>query len=99
MNQCGHPPRLKAILLLLGSLFLFIPQIVAADITGKVFLDFNANGTFDTGASFNEVGMAGITVKAFDAAGTQATTATTTADGSYTLTGLRGQIPAGILLD
>ena len=62
---------------------------VQADISGKVFHDFNANGTFDTGTSFNEVGMAGVTVKAFDATGAQVgTAATTNADGSYTLTGL-----------
>ena len=60
-----------------------------ADISGKVFRDFNSNGYFDNGVGLTEIGMAGITVKAFDSTGTQVgTTATSTADGSYTLTGL-----------
>ncbi len=59
-----------------------------ADISGKVFRDFNANGTFDTGASFNEVGMVGVTVKAFDATGAEKASVTSGADGSYTLNGL-----------
>ncbi|UOG93986.1 MAG: hypothetical protein L3K52_08700 [Candidatus Thiothrix sulfatifontis] len=61
---------------------------VLADISGKVFRDFNANATFDTGASFNEVGMAGVTVKAFDATGAEKASATSGADGAYTLNGL-----------
>ena len=72
----------------LGSLLTLVPLTVHADISGKVFRDFNANGTLDTGASFNEVGQAGITVKAFDATGTEKASATSGADGSYALTGL-----------
>lgn len=71
----------------LGVLFLSSP-LAYADISGKVFRDFNGNGTFDTGSTFNEVGMAGIGVKAFDAANTQIATATSAADGTYTLSGL-----------
>jgi SdrD B-like domain/SprB repeat len=40
-----------------------------AQVSGKVFKDFNANGTFDTGTSYNEVGQAGIEVKAYDPSG------------------------------
>ncbi|QLQ32977.1 MAG: hypothetical protein HZT40_16805 [Candidatus Thiothrix singaporensis] len=65
-----------------------VSQLVHADISGKTFRDFNANGAFDSSAAFHEVGVAGITVKAFDAAGVQAATATSAADGSYTLAGL-----------
>ena len=73
----------------LALLLLFSSESVLADISGKVFRDFNANGSFDASTSFNEVGMAGVTVKAFDATGAQVgTAATTSADGSYTLTGL-----------
>lgn len=71
-----------------GICFLLLPCLGQADISGKIFRDFNANGTFDTGASFNEVGMAGITVKAFDAAGISVATTLSTNDGSYVLTGL-----------
>lgn len=62
---------------------------VYADISGKVFRDFNSNGSFDSGVSLTETGMAGISVKAFDSTGTQVgATASSAADGSYTLTGL-----------
>ena len=67
---------------------LLIPNAALANISGKVFRDFNANGTFDTSVNFNEVGFAGTTVKAFDATGTQVATTTSGADGAYTLTGL-----------
>ena len=70
-----------------GVLLCTVPA-AHADISGKVFRDFNANGTFDTSASFNEVGVVGATVKAFDASGTEKGSATSAADGSYTLTGL-----------
>lgn len=60
-----------------------------ADISGKVFRDLNSNGSLDSSASLTEVGMIGITIKAFDSTGVQVgTTATSAADGSYTLTGL-----------
>jgi uncharacterized repeat protein (TIGR01451 family) len=60
-----------------------------ADISGKVFRDFNANGTFDTSSGFNELGFAGVDVKAFEASGVQVgSTASSAADGTYTLTGL-----------
>ena len=71
-----------------AAAFLLSTSVAQADISGKVFRDFNANGVFDSGAGFNEVGAAGVTVKAFDASGTQAATTTSAADGSYTLTGL-----------
>ena len=43
---------------------LLAPQVTFADISGKVFRDFNANGVFDSSANFNEVGMAGVSIKA-----------------------------------
>jgi hypothetical protein len=67
-----------------GILLLSSPSVYA-NIAGTVFRDFNANGTFDTEAGFKEVGMAGVTVKAFDAAGIEKTSATSSADGTYTL--------------
>lgn len=60
-----------------------------ADISGKVFRDFNANGNFDSSITFNELGMPGVAVKAFAASGAQiGATVISAADGSYTLTGL-----------
>lgn len=70
----------------------FMGQSVAyADISGRVFHDFNGNAAFDTGNGFNEIGLAGITVKAYDdtdALSSPSATATTAADGAYVLTGL-----------
>lgn len=70
------------------GVLLLSSQAVYADISGKVFRDLNANGVFDTGASFNEEGASGVTVKAFDATGVEKASATSAADGIYTLTGL-----------
>ena len=67
---------------------LFVPQMVLADISGTVFRDFNANGSLDSGA-ITDAGIAGVTVKAFNAAGAQVgATATSDASGHYALTGL-----------
>lgn len=70
------------------AVYALLAPYVQADISGKVFRDFNANGVFDTGGGLNEVGQAGLTVKAFDAAGVEKASATSAADGSYTLTSL-----------
>jgi hypothetical protein len=57
-----------------------------ADISGTVFTDYNGNGQQDTSASYEEPGRDGITVTAYDTAGTVIGSATTTAfDGSYTI--------------
>ncbi len=76
----------------------------AATITGTVFEDFNADGVKST-TPVADVGVAGVTVAAFDAvsAGAPVATATSIANGSYSLAGLRSgltyrvefTIPAG----
>jgi hypothetical protein len=72
-------------------------QLLAGTITGQVFQDFNANGAFDgtstvpNAGGSGSVGLAidrgvgGVTVTAFDAGGQARGTATTAADGTYTL--------------
>lgn len=72
---------------------LSLSSVVHADISGKIFRDFNANGSFDNTASFAELGVAGVTVKAFDTNGAIAATATSTVSGAYTLTGLTANAP------
>ena len=67
------------------AVFTFLGGMIHADIGGKIFRDFNQNGTYDDNATFLEVGVSGITVKAYNAAGNVAATATTNADGNYTL--------------
>jgi len=54
------------------------------EIQGVVFRDFNASGDQDS----IEPGVSGVIVTAYDASGAVAATATTAADGSYTLSGL-----------
>jgi SdrD B-like domain len=62
-------------------------------VSGTVFRDFNSNGTKQATATFTEPGVAGISVKAFNAAGTQVgTTATTASDGTYTIAGVSGPV-------
>jgi len=67
---------------------LFVPQMVLADISGTVFRDFNANGLKDNTATFNEIGIAGVTVKAFDTTGAEKANTTSGTNGTYALTGL-----------
>ena len=57
---------------------------------GRVFRDFNLNGIRDNN---NEIGLAGVTVKAFNSANSQVgSTVTTATDGTYTITGLSGNV-------
>ena len=73
----------------LGIGVLFLSAWTAhADISGKIFRDFNANGVFDVGTSFNEVGQAGVIVKAFDPTGMEKASTLSAADGTYTLSNL-----------
>lgn len=59
-------------------------------ITGLVYIDYNMNGTFDSaGVAPNyaiDSGVSGVTVTAFDSSGTAQGTATTGANGTYSLT-------------
>lgn len=61
----------------------------AGTITGTVYLDYNMNGANDTaGTSPNlaiDSGVSGVVVTAYDSSGTQRGTATTAANGTYTL--------------
>ena len=67
-------------LFIVSSLFI---QINAQNVTGKVFRDFDANGQ-QTVNNPIEPTVGGVTVKAFNANGTQAgTTATTLSNGTY----------------
>ena len=76
-----------------GLCILVSQSVAQADISGKVFHDFNANGVLDTGSGFEEVGIADVTVKAFDSSNTQVATVTSASDGTYTLTGLTAGVP------
>jgi len=71
------------------------PGLAGAAITGRVYLDYNSNGAINAGGyvtgaaasvTATDAGVAGVTVTAYDSAGTRVGQATTGADGTYTLT-------------
>jgi hypothetical protein len=65
------------------------PSVLSAQVSGKVFRDYNGNGVKDNTASFDETFVQGVEVKAYSAAGTQVGgTQTTNASGAYSFTGL-----------
>ena len=66
-----------------------LPTSLTTEISGAVFNDFNANGTRDN----SDIGAANITIKAFNAANTQISTATSNSLGAYKLTGLTAAQP------
>ena len=81
--------QLTVILYLLAS-------SICAQISGTVFRDFNGNGTIDT----NEPFLAGITVNAYNVAGSLCGTATSAGATApnYTLTGCSGNIRVEFVL-
>ena len=71
----------------LGKLCLFfsllgISQASLAQVSGKVFRDFNANGTKDNSTTFNEVFEPNIVINAYNSSGTLLATQTTAATGT-----------------
>jgi 5-hydroxyisourate hydrolase-like protein (transthyretin family)/protocatechuate 3,4-dioxygenase beta subunit len=67
---------------------LFLAYDSIGQVSGTVFRDFNGNGTKDNSATFNEIGLAGITVKAYDNTGAEVGNTTTSSTGTYSFTGL-----------
>lgn len=81
---------LSLLVSLLTPLFPVQKAEAAANITGTVFADFNGNGTRDnaTGATAGtaaDVGVGGVTVRAYDTNSNNCATTTTAANGTYTL--------------
>jgi hypothetical protein len=65
-------------------------QCTGTSVTGSVFRDFNLNGVKDNA---NEIGLAGVTVNAFNSNNVQVgTTTVTAANGTYSITGLSGSL-------
>jgi hypothetical protein len=67
--------------------FLFSTTLFS-QISGTVFRDFNENGTQDVTTSYNEVGVAGVTVKAYNNLGVEVGSTATSPTGSYMFSGL-----------
>ncbi|HJV19607.1 MAG TPA: SdrD B-like domain-containing protein [Sediminibacterium sp.] len=77
---------------LFAALITAAPQLLHAQVSGIIYRDFNANGTKDNSAAYNEPGTGGVTVKAYNAAGILLATTSSAANGSYAFTAL--EIPA-----
>ena len=86
----------KATAFLMLSIFIVgnLPGLqvkAAGTISGRVFQDFNGNGNYDTTGGTAvapeaiDVGVAGVTVTAYDSSGTAQGAVTTIADGTYNL--------------
>lgn len=67
-------------------------QSLNAQVSGVVYRDFNSNGVKNNTASYNEPGVAGITVKAYDETGSVLGTTTSGSNGIYSFSA--GTIPA-----
>ena len=72
----------KQLFILVLNLF---SVVISAQVSGTVFRDFNANGVKDNSATFNESFVAGVTVKAYDASGSEVGSTTTNAKVSVYL--------------
>lgn len=73
--------RVTVILWLTSLSFIGVAAQPSCTITGTTYRDYNADGTQQAG----EPGQAGVIVRAYDATGQEIGTATSAADGSYSL--------------
>jgi Cna protein B-type domain. len=76
------PILLSCVFLIMVSVALPYRLQAASQISGNVFRDLNANGAYD-GA--HEIGVAGVTVTAYDSSGAALATASTNDNGDYSL--------------
>ncbi len=99
MIQHRNVPKL--LLLLLIALFAQIEGFT--QVTGRVFQDYNANGIYDINKTITaqdgsilpvaiDKGVSGVTVTAYNAAGTSVGSATTIADGTYSIAMVSGSV-------
>lgn len=77
-------------LIAIFPLFFFFITSLQAQISGRVYNDFNANGSWDSTAIFMDYGHAGIKVEAFDKNSTSKGFAFTNSLGYYTIPNLSG---------
>ncbi|MCS6873404.1 MAG: hypothetical protein N2Z23_04690 [Pyrinomonadaceae bacterium] len=61
--------------------------IAAGNISGRVFLDYNSNGLYDTSIGLTSIdrGVGGVTVEVYDSSGTLRGSAITASDGTYSI--------------
>ena len=84
--------RFRMVVVAVLGACLLAPVQAGAAITGTAFMDYDSNGTNDVGGFVSgssvkatDVGVAGVTVNAYDSTGTRVSTTTTAADGTYTV--------------
>ncbi|MGL4631738.1 MAG: SdrD B-like domain-containing protein, partial [Leadbetterella sp.] len=71
---------------------LMVATSAISQITGTVYYDYNGNGTQQVSGAPAEVGIGGVTVRAFRADNTLAGSATTSSTGSYSIASITGNI-------
>ncbi len=74
-----------------GLLFILLfiaTSAVNAQISGIVYRDFNANGIMDATSTYTDIGISGITIKAYNSANTLVGTTTSATAGTYSFIGL-----------
>lgn len=78
--------------LFLGIFFTLFSLQITAQVAGTVFKDYNINGVQNTTTSLTEVGLSGVTVKAYNASNALLGSGTTASDGTYLIAGITGKI-------
>ena len=74
------------------SILVLFSNISNAQISGRVYKDFNANGTWDSTAIHLDQGRAGVRVEAFDNKGISKGFAITALSGKYLIPGVSGNL-------
>lgn len=83
-----HKSRVWQKMLSILMLLMLTASVLKAQISGLVFRDFNANGIKENTTTYNEPGIGGMTIKAYNSAGTLVGTTTSSSTGAYSFTGL-----------
>jgi hypothetical protein len=81
----------KSLFITITFLILF-SNISKAQVSGRVFKDFNVNGTWDSTATFLDQGRAGVRVEVFDNNGISKGFALTALSGKYLIPGVSGNL-------
>jgi SdrD B-like domain len=83
-----HITRPFATFLLLS----FVVNSTHAQVSGRIYKDYNANGVWDSTATHLDQGRAGTKVEAYDSKGILKGSALTNADGKYTIPNVSGNL-------
>ena len=89
-----HTKRLFAII----PLFLFFTSYLQAQVSGRVYKDFNVNGAWDSTATYLDQVWPNIRVEAYDNAGILKGFALTNSQGNYTISNVSGNLRIHFIL-